>query len=266
MKTMNKICGYTLFIIGIVKAIIAFIAIVEFLQTVSSILSGGSSTSLYMMYMMVPFSEFLGWVQIFMAALSIIMIIVNLNNGYMKIASGYLYGIGAILMESLLPSFIMIFAVFCECTMYIKAGSKIINNNNLNENNGAFNFNSGYNKKTKVNRAEQKKIMNETDWFYSEGNKETKSNYVVNEKDWLNAEEEKVESQNGIINETSWFYSEGERKSEIKRQNRRIKLQKEIEEWKQLLDSGEIDEKTYNEETNKLIEKERKKSEKEYRR
>ena len=39
------------------------------------------------------------------------------------------------------------------------------------------------------------------------------------------------------------------------------KLEKELGEWKQLLDTGEIDEETYNQETSKLIEKERKRSE-----
>ena len=48
---------------------------------------------------------------------------------------------------------------------------------------------------------------------------------------------------------------------EIQKQKRMAKLEKEIGEWKELLDSGEIDETTYNEETNRLIEKERKKSE-----
>ena len=38
-------------------------------------------------------------------------------------------------------------------------------------------------------------------------------------------------------------------------------LEKELEEWKQLLDTGEIDEETYNQETSRLIEKERKRSE-----
>ena len=39
------------------------------------------------------------------------------------------------------------------------------------------------------------------------------------------------------------------------------KSEKELEEWKQLLDAGEIDEETYHQETNRLIEKERKRSE-----
>ena len=48
---------------------------------------------------------------------------------------------------------------------------------------------------------------------------------------------------------------------EIKKQKRMAKLEEEICAWKKLLDSGEIDEITYNEETNKLIEKEKRRSE-----
>lgn len=38
------------------------------------------------------------------------------------------------------------------------------------------------------------------------------------------------------------------------------KLEKELGEWKQLLDTGEIDEETYNQETSKLIEKVKRKN------
>ena len=64
-----------------------------------------------------------------------------------------------------------------------------------------------------------------------------------------------------------WFYSERKDQKnkseqiESQKQKRMAKLEKEIGEWKELLDLGEIDEATYNEETNRLIEKERKRTE-----
>ena len=65
------------------------------------------------------------------------------------------------------------------------------------------------------------------------------------------------------IEDTNWFYEEGnEKKSseQMKNQNKIAKIDKELNEWKELLDSGEIDEQTYNEETNKLIEKKKRMS------
>ena len=69
------------------------------------------------------------------------------------------------------------------------------------------------------------------------------------------------------IKNTEWFYAEPNEQKEknermkFEKQKRMAKLEKEIDEWKQLLDSGEIDEETYNQETNRLIEKEKRRSE-----
>ena len=46
--------------------------------------------------------------------------------------------------------------------------------------------------------------------------------------------------------------------NDVKKQKRIEKIEKELYEWKQLLDTGEIDEEIYNQETSKLIEKEKK--------
>ena len=68
------------------------------------------------------------------------------------------------------------------------------------------------------------------------------------------------------IKNTEWYYGKKNEQNEYiteKKQKRMEKLEKELEEWKQLLDTGEIDEETYNQETSRIIEKERKRSERE---
>ena len=63
---------------------------------------------------------------------------------------------------------------------------------------------------------------------------------------------------------SEWYYEKRNEQNEyenIKKQKGIEKLEKELEEWKQLLDAGEVDEETYNQETNRLIEKVKKKNE-----
>ena len=74
----------------------------------------------------------------------------------------------------------------------------------------------------------------------------------------------KPKMSNKTIKNTEWYLGKKNEQNEYiseKKQKRMEKLEKELEEWKQLLDAGEIDEETYHQETNRLIEKERKRSE-----
>lgn len=74
----------------------------------------------------------------------------------------------------------------------------------------------------------------------------------------------KPKMSNKTIKNTEWYLGKKNEQNEYiseKKQKRMEKLEKELEEWKQLLDTGEIDEETYHQETNRLIEKERKRSE-----
>ena len=60
------------------------------------------------------------------------------------------------------------------------------------------------------------------------------------------------------IEDTNWFYEDQNQlnsTAQTKNQKKIAKIDKELDEWKELLDSGEIDEQTYNEETSKLVEK-----------
>ena len=52
------------------------------------------------------------------------MIIINIKKQPETI-KGYLWGLGAISLEFILPSIMMIFAVVAQCSMFIKAGNKI---------------------------------------------------------------------------------------------------------------------------------------------
>ena len=74
----------------------------------------------------------------------------------------------------------------------------------------------------------------------------------------------KPKMSNKTIKNTEWYLGKKNEQNEYiseKKQKRMEKLEKELEEWKQLLDTGEIDEETYHQETSRLIEKERKRSE-----
>ena len=74
----------------------------------------------------------------------------------------------------------------------------------------------------------------------------------------------KPKMSNKTIKNTEWYLGKKNEQNEYiseKKQKRMEKLEKELAEWKQLLDTGEIDEETYHQETSRLIEKERKRSE-----
>jgi len=86
----------------------------------------------------------------------------------------------------------------------------------------------------------------------SEGTKMTRNN--------LSYVKEKKTSKKMIKN-TDWFYSSETKNndnSKTKRQQKMSKIEETIGQWKELLDSGEIDEETYKQETNKLREKQKK--------
>lgn len=170
-------------------------------------LNGGDGTN----YGYYPtLSLILGGAQFFLAIGSIIMIFVN-STTHPSVIPGYLWELGAVLLELITGSMMIIYilVVFLECGMYVKAGQKIINDNEK--------YKDEYAHKTGL------KPKN-PEWYYGKRNEQNE--YVSVEK-----------------------------------QQRMEKLEKELEEWKQLLDDGEIDEETYNQETSKLIEKVRKKNE-----
>lgn len=202
-KTMNEIFGYALFGIGVSKIILVILVLMQVNMNMNAIFNGGYFNN----YDYSTFSAIIGLLQLILAAGSIIMIFVNIIK-QPEVIPGYVLGLGALLIELIAPSILMIFAIFVECGMYMKAGAKIRNKNIF----------------TKEEHKTSKKKTKNTEWFY------------------------------GGQNEQST-------KENNQEQKRKAKLEKELYEWKQLLDSGEIDEETYKQETDRLIEKERRRSE-----
>lgn len=200
LKRTNEIFAYSFLTIGITRVLLLILILLQLVSNLSQIASG--ETIDYNYYQ--SFSGTIAVVQLILGISSIFMIIIHLKKR-LEISLGYFYGLIAFLIAIFGPSLISFFSIFAEASMYIKAGSQIIKTN--------FTYND--NKKNK-------KLIKDTDWFYSE--KKT-----VNQIDT-----EKLEL-------------------------RKAKILREIEEWKELLNSGEIDEIIYNEEVNKLINKASKK-------
>ena len=205
LKTVNEIFGYGLFGVGAWKIVFTILVFLQMFTNVNIALNGGDGTD----YGYYPtFSIIIGGVQILLAIGSIIMILIN-STKQPAVIPGYLWGLGAILIELITPLSIYIFVLFAECGMYMKAGHKIRNQNEY--------YKSEFRPKT------SKATIKNTEWFYNDQNIQNPQN-------------------------------------DVKKQKRIEKIEKELYEWKQLLDTGEIDEETYNQETNRLIEKEKKRS------
>ena len=206
LKTVNGIFGYGFYAVGAFKSIFTVLIFLQMFTNINIALNGGDGTN----YGYYPtLSLILGGAQFFLAIGSIVMILVN-STTHPSVIPGYLWASGAVLLELILSStFIYILVVFLECGLYVKAGQKIVNDNEK--------YKDEYAHKTGP------KPKN-PEWYY--GKKNEQNEYVSTEK-----------------------------------QKRMEKLEKELGEWKQLLDDGEIDEDTYNQETSKLIEKVRKKNE-----
>ena len=206
IRKLNEIFGYGLFVVGALKLLLAVLVILQLGTNIAAIMNGENiNTDTY-----ANFSMTVALAQIILALGSIIMIFVN-SKSNPEVITGYLLGLGAIMLEFITPSFLTIFMVFVQCGMYMKAGTKITNKN------------LSY----KSEQRTSKKMIKNTDWFYSE------------------RKEQKERSE----------------QIEIQAQKRKAKLENELREWNELLELGEIDEATYNEETNRLIEKERKRTE-----
>ena len=205
LKTVNNIFGYGLVGVGVSKIIFTILIFLQMFTNVNSVLNGSTNIN----YEYYPtFTIILGGLQLFLALGSIIMLILNIAKSP-KVIPGYLLGLLAILIEFIIPSFLYIFFVFAECGIYIKAGYKIINNNE--------NYNNTF-LKSKTN----KKLIKNSEWFFDD--KDIQGN---------------IQKEKNI-------------------QKKIQKIEQEIHEWKQLLDSGEITEEIYNEEKNRLIEKKKK--------
>ncbi len=213
IKKINTICGYGYYILGAVKIIFFILLVLNIVTNVSIIMRGGNANTdnNQQIFMIIGFAE------IGLAIVSFIMQFANLNKEP-SISGGYALGIVAVLLEFILPSGILIFAIFSQCAIFMKAGQMIVKNNEKLPD--------------KIKPKERYKTGNTNN---------IKTTSTIPEEP---------------LNNTDWFYMDS--RTDNKEELRAKKLKEELEEWKKLLDSGDIDQETYNIETNKLIQKEQK--------
>ena len=144
----NEIFGHALFIVGALKIVFTILVVMQLSTNLVAISNGGTVNGEYFPI----FSTMLGSAQLILAVGSVIMIIVNSRNNP-EVIGGYLIGLGALLLEFITPTILAFFVVFIECSLYMKAGSEIINKN------------SRYKKETKKSK---RKVDASEEWFYSE--------------------------------------------------------------------------------------------------
>lgn len=150
LKKVNQIFGYSLFAIGVIRIIYVIIVMLKAFQNVTIIFAGGNASLEYFPVL----STIIGFAEMFLAIGSIIMIILNLRKGQFKIIIGYGAGLLALLVELIVPSFLAIISRFIESSIYMWAGNKVVK------------ANADYKGVIKTSR----KIVKNTDWFYSNNN------------------------------------------------------------------------------------------------
>lgn len=201
LKTINNFFGYLFYTVAVSKIFVVFLTLLQLGTNLTAIFNGGNVKSNYFPIL----TTVLGFAELVLLIGSIVMIIINIKK-QPGVITGYLYGLGGILLELIMPSSMGIVILFVQFSMFMKAGSKIRSKN------------IGYERESKTT----KKMIKNTDWFYSN-------------EDVKNRKSEKIEK-------------------------RKAKIEEELQGWRQLLDSGEIDEETYNQEKQRLIEKEKRNS------
>ena len=144
IRKVNEIFGYSAFAVGVLKLLLIILVLVQF---GTSIFNGGSSNSEYFP----TFSAIIGFAQIILIISSVIMIVLN-RKKEPEVIKGYLYVLGAFLLEIITPPILSFYVAFVECSLYMKAGDRIINKN--------LSGNKNYKK--------IKQDIKNTEWFYSE--------------------------------------------------------------------------------------------------
>ena len=150
---------------------------------------------------------------------SIVMVILN-SKKQPEVIKGYLMGIGAFVLHFIFSAFILlIFISAFSFVMYIRAGQMINKNNAKGEN------------LLRTNRSDS----DLDDYFKNKANEE---------KDEKEKVQEITQDKTNVI--------------DYKTEKKIQKIDKEIQEWKSLFDSQQIDEELYNLELNRLNEKKNK--------
>lgn len=150
IRKINEIFEYGFFAVGALKILLVVLVVMQFGTNVLAIFNGGNVNAEYYPIL----STTIGFAEIILAIGSIIMIIINIKK-QPEVITGYLWGLGALLVELCTPSIMAFYAVFVQCSMYMKAGSKIRNKN------------IGVDK----NYRKIKQDMKNTEWFYGNSDK-----------------------------------------------------------------------------------------------
>jgi hypothetical protein len=118
MKNVNDFFGNAYIVVGALKSVLAILVI---LQLISLLLGGSSLISDYE-----SFSLILGFMELALIPCSIVMIVLNTLSDNKNYVRGYWQGLLAIGIEFLLSgSFLLVFFVFFQCVMFLKAGTQI---------------------------------------------------------------------------------------------------------------------------------------------
>lgn len=122
LKKVNDIFGISLSLVGLLKVLLIVLVMVQSGSIATSMVMGGEANTINLK----PFSTFIGYMQLILAAGSIVMIFVNMKK-FPEVILGYVIGLCALALEFILPSIIFFVYVFVECGLYIKAGNTIRN-------------------------------------------------------------------------------------------------------------------------------------------
>lgn len=180
VKRLNRIFGYGLWIVGALKILLIILVLAKMNSNIKDIFSGIDLNGEYYPGFYQMLSNGIGISQLVLGIVSIIMIFVNTNNQHETI-TGYLIGIGALAVEFITPSIFSFYIVFVSAGMYMKAGNKITK------------VTSEYIPRQKTT----KKMIKDTDWFYSDESKQIKNERVKKENYKSN-----LELSNEDVNET----------------------------------------------------------------
>jgi len=171
LKKTNDFLGYSFYTVGASKIILIILAFLNFGNDVSDIVNNNALTSSDIIILC---SGIIGIAQIVLAIAAVVMIFINMSNEP-KAVKGYLYSIGAILIEIFVPSFLMIFFIFAECGLYMKAGTILVKSN------------SGISKNNKRNE----ELTKNTEWFFDENRENERINHTEEKKEELPSSKEK---------------------------------------------------------------------------
>lgn len=171
MKKINDFFGYALFTVGTLRMLLIILVLIKMISNLAIIFNGGYADLNY--YNL--FSTVLAYSQLILAIGSVVMMIINVKK-QPGVIRGYLWGLGAVLIELIAPRILIFYVSVAECGMYMKAGITIRKKNNE------------YPDKHKTTKREIKN----TKWFY-ENSEDKNNNEKVVDKNKFNI----------ILNETN---------------------------------------------------------------